>query len=797
MALWRTVSGQTLAPMANVEEDEADRSTLAAWRPDGRVVATTVGTSIHLNVVEELLQSRDDDTETSASASTMLRRVDLSSPIHALHWAHAGRPHPKWKEIEKDDEVCWNQYQVPFLDGQHLLLEKGMSAEVDTTTVPNSTTPLSILYVITVDDTSKQFQLHAYLHGCYPVLVSQDVPLLGNGDCSTATLSMTTSTNLAHFCVHSSNSNRLILYSMPQLAVGWQWQYLSTLYSSVQSQLSLMEHNVYEIQESWKSSIRPLDLKLQGLIKLLEQYGLLNKEGNARYTNSNSLPTLLVQYTLMGATRSAPNLSNAMDQFFTGVQMNDQLLTRMERSLTTAVAHVEDRIVETLVRPAVLLVQAAGALVQLAEQPVDFSDDESSTPQLSTSASHNLLHMTQRLHTQATRIFAHLVEARMRLTDLVAWLRATGAHVKARGTAAHSARRDQAQQLRVTESLQKRVLGYWEQQPTMQASTTSISPTEELLNVPFVRLLQHDDDDEESQVRRIPCVPILQNGTIPTSTTVPSLTTTLQHTRTAATAAFVPPPDYWTIACVPISLPDCNGGLVATTTRQGRGGLSNLALSGTALPRGFYSGVNGEAHFQWLVVAQVQSTSCTRIRLYALPLSWDGATLQTNVVVWTGTLELPDTNTATIEELQFYGNDGKSTLAKHSSGEEGEQTPSIAVIVRNVETKQQTLWLIPYNDLALTAVEVERTADGKLEFPENNSTTIQVRADGIEEGEDGIAFARTRRLNIEGQITSLVLSGARGMAAVVATGTDGSTSLDLFDLEDDEDEDDEEEDMEV
>jgi len=315
---------------------------------------------------------------------------DAPATVTGMTWAHVGRPHPSWEldQDEQEEEVFW-KYRSRLVDRQSIFLppceyshgapdHAGISrgglndgqwsrsailgldnsddGELANNTIenddkigtklPTSQTPLSVLCVATAEH-----GLNVYLHGRFPVLT--ELPFSGAmlsnpldpipvppPSASTRsklaqqkgitmstrdpTVDVVVSMNLAHILIHPRESHSLTLYSIPTLArERYTLQSVSALTCALSSHLKAIRVGLTEISDSWRSSIKPMDLKMNALGKLLTNYDL-----------KESITGYLVQYILSGHTRSAPNLSNAIDQFFTGVQMNDQLLQRLDRSLS-------------------------------------------------------------------------------------------------------------------------------------------------------------------------------------------------------------------------------------------------------------------------------------------------------------------------------------------------------------------------------------------------------------------------------------------------------------------------------
>jgi len=268
------------------------------------------------------------------------------------------------------------------------------------------------------------------------------------------------SSDLSHVLVHQEKSMNLSLFSIPSLSKHrHHLQIISSIYCSISSQMEAIHKHAPEILASWKVSIKPLDTKIDVLVRLLRDYGV-----------KLDVRAVLVQYILVGHTSVSSDLSNAIDQFFTGVQMNDQLVTRMERSLQAAIANVETTAKSFLLGPARALAFHAGELLSIARYANSLLSEETAR------TTHDCCAI---LLTAVEHTLAHLLEARFRLRDFVAWLRSTGSEVKARGTAPNSTQRENARKRRVPQVTVERILKYLQ---TENHQSTSIAET--LLGIP-------------------------------------------------------------------------------------------------------------------------------------------------------------------------------------------------------------------------------------------------------------------------------------------------------------------------
>jgi hypothetical protein len=195
--------------------------------------------------------------------------------------------------------------------------------------------------------------------------------------------------------------------------------------------LHAIQQSIKEVAGAWKSSLKPLDVKLEGLKQNLTNYGVVK-----------DIRSVLHQFILVGSKEGQP-ITSALDQFFQNVQMNDQLIQRLESSLHNAVSNVETLARKGLLSPARSLAYETGDL------PCELLHGSHSLQQ----ASHVLVLAMEDLVQQ-------IIEARFRLRDLVSWLRSAGSQIKARGTAPNSAQRDNAKKRRVGQAVVKRMADY-------------------------------------------------------------------------------------------------------------------------------------------------------------------------------------------------------------------------------------------------------------------------------------------------------------------------------------------------
>ena len=361
------------------------------------------------------------------------------------------------------------------------------SSSLAHSSLPECRTPLSVLCVSTND-----LEHRLYLHGRYPLL---SLPKSKNVIADSANTGrsihhpplVVASNDLAYWLTtapinnnnnigssSTSRSNVLTLYHTPFLKQDrYALQQIATLHTSITAHLQTIKRSVSIVADSWKTSLRPLDQKIQPLIKLLRNYGVEvdveAKDNNSNANNiSTSLSTVMKEYIMMGHVNHSSSIANAMDQFFTGVQMNDQLIQRMERSLLASMANVESTAIRCLLRPTQALgwqIQELGGLVQFFYNISDEDDDEDDSNDTVTSTNDDksllvqeLTDATEELWISVENVMTFIVAGRMLVRDFCGWLRHAGSQVKARGTAPNSVQRENAKKRRITEAVLERLV---------------------------------------------------------------------------------------------------------------------------------------------------------------------------------------------------------------------------------------------------------------------------------------------------------------------------------------------------
>lgn len=336
-----------------------------------------------------------------------------------------------------------------------------MQQETPTSTaLPECKTPLSVLCVSTRES------LDFYIHGRYPLVT---VP----HKMAESTKNVTTiaSNDLTFFVVYAEAPQApaiLSIYHLPFLKTDrYPLQSIASLHSSIETHLSTLKYSIPEVMNAWKSSLKPLDTKLQPLTRLLQNYGV----------NDKSLGEVLKQFILVGHTSESSSLANAIDQFFTSVQMNDQLLQRMIRTLYGALANVESQARRTLLSP----VQALAYHIQELSGFIKFYRNDTATD-FGGIAIQDLVDRSYSLFISVELLLKAIVEGRYRVRDFCGYLRHAGSEIKARGTAPNSVQRENAKKRRVPQAVIERLLAVMNTE--MPGSLQDQCLTEQILSIP-------------------------------------------------------------------------------------------------------------------------------------------------------------------------------------------------------------------------------------------------------------------------------------------------------------------------
>jgi len=518
--------GTSIEGIGGSNSDDTRKHSLSyCWSPNGQCIAVAVEASVSLYGVESLVTASGaggaGGTGSGSSNATWTIALqqqqatgsndkchdDEAVDVLALHWVHVGKNHPiaaSPSAAEDEREVSW-RYQSRYIDQSTKFLPPSAYYSTDETgetgggaggtmddaessslaqgSLPECRTPLSVLCISTSD-----MRHRLYLHGRYPLLT---LPKSNNGIFDgSATASkrgnsmkpplVVASNDLAYWLATmpmdigssttASNGNFLTLYHTPFLKRDrYALQQIATLHTSITAHLQTIQRSVAIVADSWKTSLRPLDQKLRPLITLLRNYGVeVDLEAkNSNASTKTTLSTVMKEYIMMGHVTHSSSVANAMDQFFTGVQLNDQLVQRMERSLLASMANVESTAIRSLLRPTQALgwqIQELGGLVQFFDNSsCDNSEDDKETKfddarYCKGQLIKELAEGSEKLWVSVENVMTSIVSGRMLVRDFCGWLRHAGSQVKARGTAPNSVQRENAKKRRISQAVLERLV---------------------------------------------------------------------------------------------------------------------------------------------------------------------------------------------------------------------------------------------------------------------------------------------------------------------------------------------------
>jgi len=786
LLLVRTMSWQKVATIPLDAEDVS----MACWSPSGRWIASLASENqIQLYGVELLANPHYNE------APEPQHTLAIDDEVKGLYWAHVGRLHPTAHRVSRDEEgqeITWS-YQSTHVDKTKFILPPSgylFPEEEDdhhhrhhdqttTTALPESKTPLSVLCVSTVKN------IELYLHGRYRFL---QIP---QPDASKVVMS-----NDLSYLIAQSDPCSLSVYHLPFLKRDrYPLQIVASLHASITAHLTTLKESIVECANSWKSSLKALDMKLQPLQRLLQNYGV----------DDMPLGAVLKQYILVGHTSESASVANAIDQFFTGVQMNDQLVQRMERSLHGALANVESQARKGILSP----MQALCRQVHELSGHMRYHSPDDTAPD-------DLIRTSSFLWISVHGLLFSIVEGRCLVRDFCAWLRSAGSQVKARGTAPNSVQRENAKKRRVTEAILQDLLSRLNTEPMDTNRVSSI--TEHLLKINTSFFLEDTEEEiplpnADSMKDDRPESP-LSVISLPTST--PTVAEAVKRTAEAFEKTFENPlsniPE--TLHPQEIELPLATS-RVALHMRIGGDDLGTPDFSDDEDeddqdgPKTYFAPrVACEDGFkisycrQWSLIASIQEKNT--VQLFAIPLGWkdpdcpdllDDMESEDNTPFYLTTImALPDTGC--VRDVAFYSDDGKSTLASGNdcgSGKEGSQ--KLGILFQ--EEDRLDIWLVRYDDMVWQTLEygskfVDASTVDELAKCELKPIKEE-QGDALED--DGVRFAQTRTipsLEDPSAAVDLILCGSRGVGAVTV-GHEKLTTIELLDLEEDEEPDDEDE----
>jgi len=807
-------------------------------------------------------------------------RIEMTTPtfVCGLAWAHVGQWHPTLVQRDQDEELdqedstdeddeedqidvshLFEKIRLRYADRSSTLLPPSeyysqhnggnggnSSSHVQShhhsaghvpsanSVVPSSQTPLNVIVV-----TMEGGQVECYLNGRYRVASGltfhrpdqqatvRKTQISCSNDLTCILVAAipddgTDESTKEDAKVSTHCSSCYTMLSIPSLAEQrFSWQTLSTLYSSIMGHFHSLPPLLTEVVEAWKTSLKPLDMKIDGLARLLRNYGLLPAPSPAgdSATMAPVIRKQLVRYILSGHTAGSADLSNAMDQFFTGVQMNDQLVQRMERSLTVAIANVESALRKTI----------SGAQALALESDELRGLARASSELIPSLPAMELQEQCQSLLITLESALTSLVDARFRLRDWVAWLRAAGSQIKARGTAANSVQRENAKKRRVPDDTVRRILRYLQEEESSvpvsdNPKAKSTSTSEVLLGITFS---QHwDSDSDNSSAFHFGMQPSSPKSVLSTPLLIPSIPVAYRNASKSAQTLFAFPPSALAnyirrFDFELVSTTARKEGALAITSRLGAGGLvdEDLVVDENE-PVGFFNPTivgeddnvdNDSKRFrQWALSCHAVEEETpgsgsdskpgvsTLIVIRAVPLPWrsistsrqwnDEDQISFNFYLQS-VCRFPAGHK--VQQLVFRGADGENVTGM-------ERSQALLAMVSHEcaddGSHVRELWQIKYDKTEwvrgnLKQKEGDNLTTVSFEAPSVFQDPIQIVATvGGDLEEEGVMQCRARemgRFDSAEAATRLVVSGLRGVAAVTSNQANGAF-LEVFDLDEDE-----------
>jgi hypothetical protein len=230
-------------------------------------------------------------------------------------------------------------------------------------------------------------------------------------------------------------SSGVRVFSCPLLASKrFDLQILAASYRSIFSRLKSVKIGMQSALVSWGSALRPLDMKFQRLFQLFRNYNVVTTDFEVSST-SQAIREELLRFILSGRSTVVGDASNALDQFFTRADMHDQLLLREAGGIKASLGSIESKLrttVQSEIRALVYETDELYGIIKTHEVTAADSILVEVDVALKLYTTSRILFLT------FERFMAHVVDARSRVNDFLAWIRGTATEIRARGTAADS-----------------------------------------------------------------------------------------------------------------------------------------------------------------------------------------------------------------------------------------------------------------------------------------------------------------------------------------------------------------------
>jgi hypothetical protein len=758
----------------------------------------------------------------------------------------------QWQRIRQPTSMTF-QIQSIFLDKQQTFLppcqylDQWMQSNHP---LPKATSPLTILAIRTTDG-----YIHYHAHGRYRII---SIPT------ATCTTLSQTNTYCNNHMVLDSNFQTSILFThhvhliqIPLLTIQrYNLQLISHFYIHMTNHIQTITKGMKDVYNAWSSSVKQLDMKFDQMYTLFCKYAVIVKStedhNNATTTNEKQIPTNhmetirmeLMNYILGGHSSRLENTCNALDQFFTHPLMNDQLLLRMFKTCETNVMAVEQLLRKQIMGPIRSLLFDVGELNGIVNA-MNKTDSLVSSSFLS-STNMSLMRMetcqrmvqgTKLLWTVAEQCLSQIVEARYRLDCMMKWIRSTASLVKAKGTAADSVQRQNARKRLVSEQVLRKVADFLSTPlKTDEVDDTSkekikYGSTECILGILWTDYFHKSSVyiEKSAQTSMFHSHRTPTNGN-PSSDVFhafvksPSLKEVLKVTTDIYLELFEQPRAvlHRNIKTQKVTIQECIGQDDIISAIHTRFRSSNVKVAEIEV-------LDDDDVFacntNWTIIANtcksLSNDGCQQIQITAIPtgthLTHESDDTSPDVLLYKSTMVSVPEN-CTVSSIQFYGDDGNSTLTSETSPSYKEGRQSLGILLRRRDgflsnTFDEELWLFQYDHLHYTSQFAEGNETGDFQVdkvcynsgrlvPESTLDHDDEEDDESidyqnEDGGNSAIRCRCRKIRCDvslehGAYSQIVLSGSRGVGGVYSN---SAKTIDLYDLEDDEENEDDDEEM--
>jgi hypothetical protein len=448
---------------ATSNKAEPSRNNRAAFSP--RVTRSMVSRRKETNALSSIQQQPIDENNNDTTCAYLDRDAIYQSTcaVIGMAWNRVSPPHSSWslKKEEWEMKESWTHLSQLIDRGRYFLPTDCYDTTLKTKQkagVGGSFSPLAHLNVLCV---ATSHELHWYLQGWYRIgSISHDFEIEGHN----TGVDLVCSPDLTSVLViskrpQSSNSLRAMatLYKTPLLGERrFDMQIISALYRSIFSRLREIREGIRSSADSWRSALRPLDTKFQGLFTLLCNYNV-SQPNDSVADCAAAIRLELLRCILSGRSSVSGDASNALDHFFTRPQMHDQLFQREIKGVEASVASMEAKLRSKVLSPIRVLVYETGELYGIARSR---DCDKHSSTLIDPEIALRLDTSAKILFLSFERCLLYVVEARGRLHDFLAWIRGTASQIRARGTAMDSIQRQNARNRRVPDGVIRRVSNF-------------------------------------------------------------------------------------------------------------------------------------------------------------------------------------------------------------------------------------------------------------------------------------------------------------------------------------------------